>query len=50
MNTEYCILDKWIITSDLDDLFKDDSFKVLSHIRSINNEEVSTFSRSCIVS
>ena len=28
---------------DLDVLFKDDSFKVLSHRCSINNEEVNTF-------
>ena len=43
VNTEYCVLDRLKISSDLDVLCKDGSFKVLSHGSSINNKEVSNF-------
>ena len=39
------IIDRSYIFIDSNVLFKDDSFEVLSHRCSINNKEVSTFSR-----
>ena len=48
VSTEYCILDGWNISSDLDVLFKDGLFEVLSHRCDINNKEVSSFSGSHI--
>ena len=47
MNTEYCVLDRLKISSDLDVLCKDGSFKVLSHRYSINNKEVNSFQGHC---
>ena len=40
------VLDKSNISIDSNVLFKDDLFEVLSHRCSINNKEVSIFSRS----
>ena len=45
----YNLLVRRKISSDLDVLFKDGSFKVLSYWRGINNKEVSSSSRSNIV-
>ena len=41
-----CVLDGSNISMDSNILFRDGSFEVLSHRYSINNKEVSTFSRS----
>ena len=46
VRTEYGVLDRWKISSDLDVLFKDGSFEVLSHRCGINNKEVSSSSKS----
>ena len=46
VNREYWVLDTWKISSDLDVLFKDVSYKVASQRCGINDKEVSIFSRS----